>query len=57
MQITYTVPESKSPKTGKIIKTYEPGKYLVKEDQPIHNQPDYRFVFGSQVISIGEQAR
>ena len=52
MTITYTVPEQSEPKTGTIIKTYEPGKYLVREDQPVRNQPDTRFVFNTQIISI-----
>jgi len=53
MKITYTVPESKEHQTGVVIKTYEIGKYLVREDKPIPGQPDTRFVFGPQIVKEG----
>ena len=52
MTITYTVPEQSEPKTGVIIKTYEPGKYLVREDHPVKNQPNTRFVFFDQIVEV-----
>ena len=54
MKITYTVPEQAEPKTGHIIHTYQPGKYIVKEDRPTLGQPKERFVFSWQVVKIGD---
>ena len=50
--ITYTTHEHTQPQTGTILKVYEPGKYLVKEQNPTPGQPTTRFVFSAQVRSI-----
>ena len=53
MKIVYRKPGFDSPRTGVVVKEYEVGKYLVKEDDPVPGQPSTRFVFGPEIISLG----